>query len=207
MTIVPNMRPGGSRSLLTVVRKQNQSSWLCLCDCLNITLLTEDQLTRARSCGCVSRIGSKTPEASSWRKMMARCYDETNKDYARYHGKGLDVCAFLRESHLNIVATIGRKTEGGTLDRIDNKKGYHCGRCPECLSVQRSVNIRWADRTTQSRNQDRIRLIEIGGAARCVGEWAQVTGIHYQTLMSRYLAGIRGEALIAPPGATGRRYK
>lgn len=143
---------------------------------------------------------TKTPEHNAWRKMMLRCYDPKNKDYARYHGKGITVCEFLRQSSRNLVAILGRRPQGLTLDRLDNRLGYNCGQCPDCIIRRVPVcNIRWASRTIQSRNQDRIRLITIGKVSACIGEWSKRTGIHYQTLMSRYKAGRRGPALILPP--------
>lgn len=139
--------------------------------------------------------------------MLQRCYNPDNKDFERYHGKGIVVCERIR-THVNqLVEVIGPKPEGLTLDRKNNRGNYSCGQCAECIQKGWPTNIRWTDRTIQSRNQDRIRLIKIGDKSACVGEWAKIAGIHYQTVMSRYVRGVRGQALIAPPGPTGRRYR
>lgn len=139
--------------------------------------------------------------------MLQRCYNPDNKDFKRYHGKGIVVCERLR-THVNqMIEVIGKRPEGLTLDRKDNRGNYSCGQCAECAQKGWPTNIRWTDRTIQSRNQDRIRLIEIDGKLACIGEWAKLTGIHYQTLMSRYLNGVRGEDLISSPGPTGNRHK
>lgn len=139
--------------------------------------------------------------------MMQRCYEPNCKDYARYHGKGIVVCWRIRSDSKQLVELIGKRPAQMTLDRKDNRANYSCGDCPECAANGWTANIQWADRTRQSRNQDRIRLIEINGRSACIGEWAQITGIHYMTLMTRYKHGVRGEALIAAPGPTGKRYK
>lgn len=148
---------------------------------------------------------SQTPEYNAWIKMIRRCHDSNNKDYARYHGKGIYVCQFLRESAANFIRHMGRRPDGTTLDRIDNHLSYTCGRCDECAQRGAANNVRWANRTVQARNQDRIRLVEVDGQSKCIGEWASDTGIHYQTLMSRYKTGVRGRALIAQPSSFRRR--
>lgn len=192
--------------------KGGSCQWHCVCDCGKFVTRPAKSLRAGDcvSCGCYKKHRihglSKTPEYNSWIKMMQRCYNPTNKDYDRYHGKGIDVCYFIRKSVASLIEAIGRRPLDFELDRINNKSGYHCGKCAECESLGRMPNIRWASATTQSRNQDRIRLIEIDGHARCIGEWAEVTGIHYMTLMTRYKRGVRGPELIAPPGPSGRRY-
>lgn len=127
---------------------------------------------------------------------MRRCLDARHKDYARYGGRGIRVCERIRSGSHTLKAIIGLRPDGLTLDRKDNDAGYTCGRCQECRKNGWDKNIQWATRLHQARNQSRIRLIEINGEAKCIAEWAQVTGIHYMTLMTRYNKGQRGEELI-----------
>jgi hypothetical protein len=142
---------------------------------------------------------SKTPIYNSWRKMILRCYDPKNKDYERYHSKGIVVCERIRKSPAELAAVIGPRPSKLTLDRINNRGSYTCGSCAECSAKNWPINIRWSDRQTQSLNQDRIRRITIGDLCLCIAEWSRRTSIHYQTLMTRYKKGARGYKLIRQP--------
>ena len=104
-----------------------------------------------RSCGCQK--GGNTHGLShnqfyqTWYDMKYRCYNTKRRDYKHYGARGITVCeewldvanfvAWAEKTHPN--------TEGMSLDRIDNDKGYS----PE--------NCRWADRTTQSINQRKYK--------------------------------------------------
>lgn len=114
------------------------------------------------SCGCLGRRRAATrcavrnrshgltshPSYARWSGMVRRCTQPASRDYPRYGGRGvtvdptwLDAAAFL--AYLD--GALGPRPEGCSLDRIDNGRGYEPG------------NVRWADRKTQRRNQDRYR--------------------------------------------------
>ena len=77
-----------------------------------------------------------------WKAMKQRCFNPNHKDYPRYGGRGISVCARWCESFTAFVADMGvRWKDGLTLDRIDNDGDY----CPD--------NCRWADWTTQMENR------------------------------------------------------
>lgn len=75
----------------------------------------------------------------TWKQMMARCYNKTNKAYAGYGARGIQVCD---RWHIfaNFLEDMGERPEGMTLDRINNSGNY----CPD--------NCRWADKSTQAFN-------------------------------------------------------
>jgi hypothetical protein len=78
----------------------------------------------------------------SWRGMKERCSNPNHKDYSIYGGKGISVCSTWVNSFETFLADMGVRPEGKTLDRIDSNKSYS------------SSNCRWADQTTQCRNQN-----------------------------------------------------
>ena len=103
---------------------------------------------QTKSCGCL--VGGLVTHGltqhrfyQTWRSMRGRCINPKDRGYKNYGGRGITVCeewldvrnfiAWCEMTHPN--------TEGISLDRIDNDKGYS----PE--------NCRWADKTTQNINQ------------------------------------------------------
>ena len=105
-----------------------------------------------KSCGCL--VGKNTTHGlksnrfyDTWYGMLQRCTNSNNKKYKYYGARGITVCeewldvanfvAWAEKTHPN--------TEGMSLDRIDNDKGYS----PE--------NCRWADRVTQGVNRRKMR--------------------------------------------------
>ncbi len=102
-----------------------------------------------RSCGCLV-IANLTTHGlgyhrffSTWNTMKSRCYNPKYKQYEEYGGRGITVCEewLDTKNFLDWCETTHPNTEGVSLDRIDNDKGYS----PE--------NCRWADKTTQAINQ------------------------------------------------------
>jgi len=85
---------------------------------------------------------TKSKEYNSWAAMKTRCLNPNTPQFYRYGGKGITVC----EKWLNFdgfLSDMGNiPSDGYTLDRIDNNKGYYKGNC------------RWASVSTQNYNQD-----------------------------------------------------
>ena len=89
---------------------------------------------------------SKHPLYHAWRIMRRRCENPTVKDYPRYGGRGIAVCAEWRDVTAFITwieANIGPRPASRTLDRIDNDGHYEPG------------NVRWATAKEQSANRSR----------------------------------------------------
>ena len=126
--------------------ENRKGRWLCKCDCGTERVVAGYLLTRAtkpsRSCGCQPKHFVhglwNTPTMSSWRHMKARCEDPSDKDYERYGAQGRKV-TFQRIEDL--VAEIGLRPPGTTIDRIDNDLGYEPG------------NVRWAPPDVQAINR------------------------------------------------------
>jgi hypothetical protein len=100
--------------------------WQCQCDCGKTTVVTSGCLVTGNttSCGCylqekiTKHGGWKNASYNTWRAMLRRCYKQQDKDYPRYGGVGVTVCARWHE-YLNFVADMGEPVGDETLDRID----------------------------------------------------------------------------------------
>jgi len=130
--------------------------WKCLCDCGNYTIVRGGNLQQGStlSCGCeklrrqkaaVSTHGHSSGGVisrtyNSWRTMVRRCTEPTNKDWFRYGGRGIKVCTRWLKFE-NFLADMGERPTGKTLDRKDNYKGYS------------KVNCRWATYLQQRHNR------------------------------------------------------
>jgi hypothetical protein len=137
----------------TAERSDGNILWLCQCDCGNVKLVTPHDLLRdhVRSCGCRSRFyrhgyardGKWHPLYGIWKTMIQRCYNPNNKRYKNYGGRGikapqwLDAVKFIAD----VVAEIGDRPPGHSLDRVDNDGNYEPG------------NIKWSTPKEQAANR------------------------------------------------------
>src|SRR5437763_12606937 len=105
-------------------------------------------------------------EYSAWAHMLQRCYNKKDKDYARYGGRNIYVCASWRNDFDNFYLDMGaRPTKLHTLERIDNDKGYY----PE--------NCKWATRKEQALNRKSGRVITVNGVSKTAADWAKSIGV------------------------------
>lgn len=129
--------------------KNKKVLWLCKCDCGNETVVVSGDLTTGNtsSCGCEKGYfkhgGSGKGSYNTWRAMMRRCYNESDKDYKRYGATGVKVDPHWH-TYENFVADMGEPSGDETLDRINVYGSYELSNC------------RWAGVQTQNRNT-RIR--------------------------------------------------
>jgi hypothetical protein len=141
MEITKNKRLGKLRTLF----KGNYGWWLCICDCGKRRYFSEQQLRTARDCGpghALTPLQYKQL-CNIWNGIMARCTKAHNAGYRNYGGRGITVCKrwHNREVFLtDILASIGPRPPGRSIDRIDNDKGYFPG------------NVRWATPQEQIAN-------------------------------------------------------
>jgi len=120
---------------------------------------------------------SRTPTYKTWWHMVERCYNENDKSYKHYGGRGIKVC---REWRFNFSAFYDYVSklpnfgeEGRTLDRINNNGSYRPG------------NVRWADSKTQNNNKRNIRKIYYNGKSQTLTEWATELGVDMKLLWNR----------------------
>lgn len=83
-----------------------------------------------------------TTEYSAWVGMKDRCYNENNKCYSRWGGRGITVCDEWLHDFNAFLSYIGEKPDSRySLDRIDVNGNYEPG------------NVRWATPSQQQTNR------------------------------------------------------
>lgn len=178
---------GTKRCRLTILgltrNKNNAICVTCKCDCGKMLSRTIGNLLQFEnsSCGCWRRDHSvakkhgksKTKLYDRWCGMVARCHRETHSRYKDWGGKGITVCDRWRHSFENFYADMGDPPKGMTLERKDQKGGYS----PE--------NVIWASLKQQALNRSDNRRLTFDGKTLCVREWADLTGINYETIRGR----------------------
>ncbi len=189
-----------------VVGTRNGRFFRCRCECGTEKAVSGSALIHGDivSCGCWRRERAgrvflkhgagprrqRSPEYSSWRAMIKRCYEPKSRGYDRYGGSGITVCGRWRESFETFLADMGpRPSRQHSIDRFPNQQGgYEPGNC------------RWATAKEQGRNTKTNVMLEFRGETRCMSEWGELLGIPISTLHNRLHRGWSVErALSTPP--------
>lgn len=173
-------------------RKSGRVAWVCICDCGKEKIVTgHDLVGSVRSCGCLhSETASQmarrcntthgmtlTPTYRSWQSMIARCTASKSPDYKDYGAAGITVCDRWLNSFEAFLEDMGERPKGKTLDRVDNRSGYHPGNC------------RWATPKQQARNRRNNRSLTCQGETLLLAEWVERTGIPKSTILNRLYRG------------------
>lgn len=115
-----------------------------------------------------------TPEYAAWIGMRRRCKNPERKDYPRYGGRGIRVCAEWDTSFGAFINDMGaRPGPGYSIDRINHDGHYEPG------------NVRWATAQQQTENRSNARVVCYLGETLPIGDWAVRLGIDYYTLWQR----------------------
>lgn len=154
-------------------------SWICQCDCGNVTIKRSHDLcySGTYSCGCIRKerqhFANKSQIHRTWDTMLMRCYDKNRAQYYLYGGRGIEVCdEWLRSSpkgfsnFYNWAIKNGYKEEmlpngknKWTLDRIDADKGYSLDNC------------RWVTNTQQQNNKRADKPFEYNNETKTIKQW------------------------------------
>lgn len=118
------------------------------------------------------RRGATTKTYRAWREMLQRCERPTHKNYARYGGRGIEVCAAWHWFD-NFLADMCEAPVDRTLGRIDNDGPYS------------RENCRWETRREQAANTRRNVIVTHNGQSMCVAAWARALRVDVKTLTSR----------------------
>lgn len=167
--------------------------YVCTCTCGTVKTVSPYSLVYGgvESCGCWAseRMAATnversvhgmcgTPEYAVWQAMLDRCRNENSRVYADYGGRGIDVCESWKTSFENFITDMGRRPVGAlTLERVDNNKGYGPDNCV------------WATYKVQGNNKRNTVRVTAYGKTQTVRQWADETGLEYQTIYSRLRCG------------------
>lgn len=168
--------------------------WKCECECGNLVVIRAPRLNATKqptlSCGCLQRETAKATATKHggdgtrlyriYRDMVNRCYDEKNKGYHNYGGRGITICAEWRDDYAAFrrwayangyddTAPRGKYT----IDRIDVNGNYEPSNC------------RWADMKTQCNNtRFNLRYI-VNGEDMTLKQIAEKYNVNYHSLYAR----------------------
>jgi hypothetical protein len=176
-----------------------------VCDCGEIREYRFDSIKRGdvQSCGCYRKDATRgravTHNLSDhklydvWQKMILRCYDENNKGYHNYGGRGIQVWKDWKDDFLSFYEWCmgnGYK-EGLSLDRVDNNDNYA------------PYNCRFATAEEQGKNRRTNRMFTAFGETKCLFDWGKdrrckVTVWGLRSRIDKGWKGTFEEALTAP---------
>lgn len=172
--------------------KNYQIVMRCKCDCGTMSkdvILSNLKSGITTSCGCVHKERvkdaltkhgyAKSRLYNVWALMKDRCYNERNKYYKDYGGRGIKVCEEWRcsfESFQEWAHNNGYK-EGLSIDRVDVNGCYEPDNC------------RWATAKEQARNKRNNIMLKIGGRVAPLSEWAEILNLPYHTIHMRLRNG------------------
>lgn len=164
--------------------KNGKSRWVCNCDCgkrKEKPVSVYDLVSgKVQSCGCLYKDSNKGRVTHGktgsrlyriWSSMKQRCKYPKHTEFSNYGGKGVSVCDEWQDFQtFQEWAMTNGYSDGLTIDRIDNGKGY----APD--------NCRWATMKEQQNNRSNNFRISIGGEEKTLSEWSETTGIPRATL-------------------------
>lgn len=129
---------------------------------------------------------SKYSGYGSWKAMIARCNDATDKDYSCYGGRGIKVCERWHDVR-SFAADMGEKKRGESIDRIDSNGNY----CPE--------NCRWTDAMGQGEHRRNAHLLTIDGETMHLRQACRKFNISETTLGKRLSSGMAANDAVNKP--------
>ena len=158
-----------------------------------------------RSCGCRRRKhgASGTATYSSWCAMMNRCYNPKTPKYKSYGARVIIVCRYWKQFE-HFLEDMGERSNGTSIERINNDEGYWCGHCDECCAYGRELNCKWASPSQQARNRHSSRLIAFQGRTQTLAGWESELKIQHNTLFYRLSHWSIETAFTKPVRRTGR---
>ena len=95
---------------------------------------------------------------NTYYKAKDRCSNQSNRQYPRYGGRGIE---FRFQSFEDFITCVGLKpSKQHSIDRINNDGHYEVG------------NVRWATMVEQQRNKSNNRIINYNNVRQPVSAWA-----------------------------------
>lgn len=171
--------------------------WECRCDCGGVKSVKSGHINQqyVKSCGClkyshpegyVSRPRIKDhPLYDVWVAMRNRCFNERNKDFKFYGGRGIKVEEPWKSSFWDFYEdVIGLWAPGLSIDRIEGSGNY-------CKS-----NCRFGTASTQANNTRRNIFVTLNGRKLTVMQWSREIGVSRCRIMGRISKGLSPEMVL-----------
>jgi len=174
--------------------------WECVCDCGNKVVVASGNLKNGntKSCGCLLKEGTNKKHGMNhtkiymvYNEMISRCYNNKNKSYIRYGGRGITICdTWLnkKDGFQNFYnwAMVNGYQEGLTIDRINNNDNYNPDNC------------RWTTLKKQNNNRNNNVIFTYNNKTQTLEEWAEELGIKSYNLRNRRNRGNSIEKILSP---------
>lgn len=178
----PEDRVGETHDIYTIVgvdRKAKGDSRVFKCKC-NIcgwtSFLNISEMERPTNCTHINRNGEYRNQKFRWENkrigrifhlMLQRCYNEKDKRYRWYGGKGVKVCDdWVNDpSAFEQWAVNNGYDDSLTIDRINPDKDY----CPE--------NCRWISLEDNSKYKSTTNTVTVNGETHTGKDWARILGV------------------------------
>ena len=176
----------GRLTIVEFIERKNLHTWYkCVCTCGGSTTTTLNNLRRGstQSCGCLQRerasksntrhgYANRTPEYRTWKTMKDRCYNNKNKRFYDWGGRGIKVCERWLNSFTNFLEDMGyRPSKEHSLDRFPDIDGDYGPN-----------NCRWATRFEQGRGKRNNVWLEYENKKMILSDWAKYFGVSIETL-------------------------
>ena len=138
---------------------------------------TQKQIEARRNAGLANKTHGMTNTKvwRAWSSMQNRCFNERNKDYPRYGGRGISVAKRWLKFD-NFYKDMGQPPENSrkySIDRIDVNGDYS------------PKNCRWTTASQQANNKRNNDLITFNGETKTLMQWARHVGLSQDTLWVR----------------------
>lgn len=136
--------------------KTKRRHGIYLCHCGNKFKVRSESIRtgNTKSCGCsINKTHGMTKHRlySVWHGMKQRCYNENDKRYMDWGGRGIKICDLWHNVENFIIDMYPSFKEGLSIDRIDYDGNYEKSNC------------RWATREIQARNTRKLQSNNTSG--------------------------------------------
>jgi hypothetical protein len=127
----------------------------------------------------MSLISNNISLYSRWINMKHRCYNPKFPNYRHYGGRGITICNEWLESFESFLswALANNYRQELDLDRADNNGNYEPNNC------------RFVTKKENTRNRRIATTMTVDGVTKTVSEWAEITGMPYDTMFRRVKLG------------------
>lgn len=161
---------------------------------------------RIKSCGCLSsemarnrllkhgcsktKLVAATKAYKAWRGIISRCYNESEKNYYLYGGRGIIVCNRWRGEYgfINFLEDMGDPpTQNHSIERINVDGNYELSNC------------KWATRIEQANNKRNTKYLLINGVKIALSLAASQYGLRRGTVFNRIKNGYTAEEAVTLP--------